>query len=131
MPNVFRIFTTSDGGSSIVREPLAMQPFTDAEGSHGLATPMLSAAGIVFRQNPPGYALDWHCAPRRQYIIALGGVTQIEASDGTVVRMEPGDVALAEDLTGKGHTTRAIGPQARFYAVVPIADTRQPTSPQP
>ena len=40
--------------------------------------------------------------------------------DGTVVRMEPGDVLLAEDLTGRGHLTRSVGAAPRFYAVVPL-----------
>ena len=32
--------------------------------------------------------------------------------DGTVVRVGPGDVLLAEDLTGRGHVTRAVGTDA-------------------
>jgi hypothetical protein len=41
--------------------------------------------------------------------------------DGTVVRVGPGDVLLAEDLTGRGHVTRSIGSGPRFYAIVPLA----------
>jgi hypothetical protein len=119
MPIVFRIHNDAAGESHIAREELTMEAFRDSEGSHGMATPMLETKGIVFRSNPPGYALDWHCAPRRQYIIALGGTTEISTSDGDVVRMSAGDIALAEDLQGKGHSTRAVGDEPRFYAIVP------------
>jgi quercetin dioxygenase-like cupin family protein len=74
----------------------------------------------VFRVAPPGYVLDWHCAPRRQYSITLAGQAEIEVGDGTVVRVGPGDVLLAEDLTGRGHVTRAVGAAPRFYAIVPL-----------
>ena len=59
--------------------------------------------------SPPGYVLDWHCAPRRQYSISLSGLAEIEVGDGTVARVGPGDVVLAEDLTGQGHVTRVVG----------------------
>ena len=76
---------------------------------------------VAFRVAPPGYVLDWHCAPRRQYSITLAGQAEIEVGDGTVVRVGPGDVLLAEDLTGRGHVTRAVGSTPRFYAIVPLA----------
>jgi quercetin dioxygenase-like cupin family protein len=53
----------------------------------------------------------------------LSGEAEIEVGDGTVQRIQPGDVVLAEDLTGQGHITRSVGDQERFYAVVPLADT--------
>ena len=121
MPGYYRIYTGPDGSSRVKEEELAMQPFTDSEGSHGEATPLLAVKGIIYRQNPPGYALDWHCAPRRQYLIGLKGTAEIEVSDGTKVRVGPGDVALAEDLHGQGHITRVVGDEPRFYAIVPLA----------
>jgi hypothetical protein len=33
----------------------------------------------------------------------------------------PGDVLLAEDLTGQGHITRVVGTEPRLYATVPLA----------
>jgi quercetin dioxygenase-like cupin family protein len=122
MPTIFRIYTGEDGQSHIEEMPLAMQAFTDTEGAHGEATPLLNVKGITFRVSPPGYLLSWHCAPRRQYTITLAGEAEIEVGDGTVQRIGPGDVLLAEDLTGQGHITRAVGQQQRFYAVVPLED---------
>ena len=100
-----------------------MRPFVDTEGAHGEGTAMQSATGIVFRVSPPGYVLSWHCAPRRQYSISLSGAAEIEVGDGTVARVGPGDVVLAEDLTGQGHVTRVVGDQPRFYAIVPLTES--------
>jgi len=122
MAKIWRVYSDANGQSRIVELPLAMTPFVDTEGARGEGTPMQSAAGIVFRVSPPGYVLDWHCAPRRQYSISLSGAAEIEVGDGTVARIGPGDVVLAEDLTGQGHITRVVGEQPRFYAIVPLTD---------
>ena len=122
MPKVWRVYSGEDGRSHLVELPLALRPFVDKEGAHGEATPMQPAAGIAFRVSPAGYVLDWHCAPRRQYSISLSGLTEIEVGDGTIARLGPGDVVLAEDLTGQGHITRVVGDQPRLYAIVPLTD---------
>jgi len=122
MRKIWRVFSGADGQSHIAELPLDMKPFIDTEGAHGEATPMDAATGVTFRVLPPGYVLDWHCAPRRQYSISLAGHAEIEVGDGTVARLGPGDVLLAEDLTGRGHVTRVVGDEPRFYAVVPLAD---------
>ena len=122
MPKIWRVYSGADGKSHIAETPLAMTPFTDTEGAHGEGTAMQGTAGIAFRVSAPGYVLGWHCAPRRQYSISLSGRAEIEVGDGTVVPVGPGDVLLAEDLTGQGHITRVVGDQPRFYAIVPLTD---------
>jgi hypothetical protein len=127
MSTMWRVYSGKDGRSHL--EPLAldMKPFKDHEGSYGEASPMQAASGIAFRVAPPGYVLDWHCAPRRQYSISLSGTAEIEVGDGTKARVGPGDVVLAEDLTGQGHVTRVVGDQPRFYAIVPLAEGDVPS----
>ena len=120
MPAIWRGYSGPDGQSHLEEMPLAMKPFRDTEGAYAEAAPTQPATGITFRVSPPGYVLDWHCAPRRQYSISLSGLAEIEVGDGTVARVGPGDVVLAEDLTGRGHVTRVVGDQPRFYAVVPL-----------
>ena len=122
MPKIWRVYSGPDGQSHLVEMPLAMKPFVDVEGAHGEGTSIQPATGIIFRVSPPGYVLGWHCAPRRQYSISLSGMAEIEVGDGTVARLGPGDVVLAEDLTGRGHVTRVVGDQPRFYAIVPLAN---------
>ena len=78
--------------------------------------------GIVFRSAEPGRFSDWHNAPRRQYVITLSGEGEIGLRDGTTHRVHPGDVNLAEDVTGDGHTTRVVGDAPRITATVHLED---------
>jgi hypothetical protein len=120
MPTIWRIYSGADGRSHLEAVPLPMQPFVDTEGAHGESTPWQRVQGCTFRVASPGYVLSWHCAPRRQYSITLSGAAEVEVGDGTVRRLGPGDVLLAEDLTGQGHITRVVGEQPRFYLVMPL-----------
>jgi hypothetical protein len=84
------------------------------ESTHaGRMSARLPATGIIFRQVPPDYDLDWHPAPRRQYIINLDAGVQITASDGESRRIGAGEVLLVEDTTGKGHLSKAIEGKVR------------------
>ena len=83
-------------------------------------SPMIPATGITFRSSAPGDFMDWHTAPRRQYVITLSGQVEVGLGDGTVRRFGAGDVLLAEDLTGQGHTTRVVGSETRVSAAVPL-----------
>jgi quercetin dioxygenase-like cupin family protein len=78
------------------------------------------ATGIFFRVTPPGHFIDWHTAPRRQYVITVQGQVEIGLGDGSVHRFGAGHVTLAEDLTGQGHTTRVVGDQPRITVTVPV-----------
>ena len=122
MATILRVYSGNDGKSHAEEVELDLQPFVDTEGAYGEGTPLQETGGITFRVAPPGYVLEWHCAPRRQYTITLSGHAEIEVGDGTVKAVGPGDVLLAEDMTGEGHITRVVGDQPRFYAVVPLGD---------
>ena len=122
MPTYLRVYTGDDGKSHFEDFEPDFQPFVDLEGAHGDATPLQAATGITIRRNPPGYFLDWHCPPRRQYAITIGGQVEIGVGDGTVRLLEPGSILLAEDTTGQGHTTRAVGNETRITIMVPLAD---------
>src|SRR5436190_7774023 len=78
------------------------------------------ATGIIFRQVPPTYDLDWHPAPRRQYIINLDAGVQITASDGESRVIGAGEVLLVEDTTGKGHLSKAVAGQVRHSIFIPV-----------
>ena len=80
----------------------------------------LPATGIIFRETSGDYDLDWHPAPRRQYIINLDGGVQITASDGEARVIKAGEVILVEDTTGKGHLSKSVGGQMRRSIFVPI-----------
>jgi hypothetical protein len=52
-------------------------------------------------------------------IFILAGQMEIGIGNGTTRRFGPGDVVLADDLTGQGHTTRSLG-VPRVSATVPV-----------
>jgi hypothetical protein len=108
----FRLYTGSDGLSHIDRIDLARTP----DWTRGLAV-----SQIAFRENPVGHFLDWHPAPRRQFVIILSGELEIGLSDGTTHVFGPGDARLVEDTTGRGHTTRVHGSQPCVTATIPLA----------
>lgn len=111
MPEISRLYTGDDGQTHVDILDIAALP--------DLGT-MQPASGIMFRSTPPGHFIDWHPAPRRQYVITLSGEAEIGLKDGTVRRFGPGHVTLAEDLTGSGHTTRVVGDVPRITATIPI-----------
>jgi hypothetical protein len=85
-------------------------------------TPLQRATGIRFNRWPVGRFRDWHNAPVRQYVIVLSGQLDVGLEDGTVHCLGPGDVALEEDLTGLGHTSRVVGDQPLLFITVPIEE---------
>ncbi|MGH2365083.1 MAG: hypothetical protein ACRDHX_10600 [Chloroflexota bacterium] len=88
--------------------------------SHPELATLQRATGIVFRSSPPGDFLDWHPAPRRQFVITLAGEYEIGLGDGSIHRFGAGHVTLAEDLTGHGHTTRVVGNAPRISVAIPL-----------
>ena len=38
---------------------------------------------MQIRETPGDYKFDWHCAPRKQFIVNLDGAVDVEVSDGT------------------------------------------------
>ena len=78
------------------------------------------ATGIVFRKVAADYNLDWHPAPCRQYIVNLDAGVQITASDGESRIIGPGEVVLVEDVSGKGHLSKAVGGKIRHCLFIPI-----------
>src|SRR5499425_3195680 len=80
----------------------------------------LPATGIIFRETKADYDLDWHTAPRRQYIINLDAGVKITASDGESRTIGAGEVILVEDITGKGHLSKALDSKIRNCIFVPI-----------
>ncbi len=79
----------------------------------------LPANGIIFRQTQPENDLNWHNAPRRQYIVNLDAGVQITASDGEARVIGAGEVILVEDTTGKGHLSKGLG-KLRHSIFIPI-----------
>ena len=114
---VVRVYTGEDGESHLEEQELPFEKIAEAE-----LTAMRSASGVQFRRAPTGTFSDWHRAPRRQYVITLDGQMEIGIGDGSKRIFNPGDVLLADDLTGRGHTTRAVGDRTRVTIMIPLVD---------
>jgi hypothetical protein len=112
MRKTHRLYTGPDGQSHI--EPIDIEK--KADWLKGLPTTQIS-----FRVWPKGEFVDWHPAPRRQFVIILSGQLEIGCGDGTKQIFGPGDARLVEDTTGKGHTTRVLGAEPCLTATIPLA----------
>jgi len=111
-----RVYADAEGASHFGELEL---PLTDA-GAIGRLSERHPAHGVVFRQNPPEYDFDWHCAPRRQYIVLLDGEIELTVSDGERRRLAAGEILLVEDTWGQGHHTRNTLAQTRHSLFIPI-----------
>lgn len=80
----------------------------------------MPATGIIFRRTEGNYDVDWHPAPRRQYIVNLDGGVKITASDGEARIIGPGEIILVEDISGKGHLSQAVNGVLRHSLFIPI-----------
>jgi hypothetical protein len=68
-------------------------------------TALAAADRYGFELVHPGWHGDPHPVPQRLLAVYLSGTGTIEVSDGDVRELVPGTILLAEDTTGKGHTS--------------------------
>jgi hypothetical protein len=113
---ILRLYADERGESHFEDVEIALTESTRA----GRLSARLPATGIIFRQVPPDYDLDWHPAPRRQYIINLDAGVQLTASDGETRRVGAGEVILVEDTWGRGHLSKALDGKLRHCIFVTL-----------
>jgi hypothetical protein len=113
-----RIYADKNGESHFEDVDVVMKP---APSNTGTISDMVAAKGVIFRSSGE-YFIDWHNAPRRQFVVNVTGTVEIMTSDGQTRRFGPGTVLLAEDVTGKGHTSRGLGTEERLSLFIPLAD---------
>ena len=113
-----RIYADENGDSHFEDLEIA----TDGTSYDSAISDLIPATGVIFRRSPVGQFIDWHPAPRRQFVITLSGHAEIEASDGEIRQIGPGTIMLAEDTTGKGHISRGVGKDERLSIFIPLAD---------
>ena len=113
---------TKDDGESAFTD-LEIPTTTRADGHQ--MTEYLTAESISFRSYVPN-ELDYHPAPRRQFIVMVTGSMEIEVVGGDKRTLKPGDIALADDTDGHGHITRYFG--TGFYAVAGVPKSMDLTS---
>ena len=105
---VVRLYATDDGESHV--EILTISPDAKPIDVTRMTASSYRGTGAT---NPV-----WHTAPRKQFAINMSGELELEFSDGTKHRVGS-DLVFLDDLTGKGHITRALGPVTNVFIHVP------------
>ncbi len=113
-----RIYSGDDGQSHFEDVEFDLDDY----GARGRISALWNGPGAMFREVDGDYNYDYHNAPRRQFVVNLTGSVDIEVGDGTVRRMEPGSILLAEDLTGQGHISRSVNNEPRTCIFIPLED---------
>jgi hypothetical protein len=114
---ITRLYTGTDDRSHF--EEIEV-PFESRE-DFGLFTIPEPAKAFFFREIPPDWKYEWHNVVCREYVVMISGEAEIEVGSGDVRLFRPGDVLLAEDMTGQGHRTRVIGRKVwrQFFVTLP------------
>jgi hypothetical protein len=119
---VTRIYTGADGKTKAEEYEVPLKG--QGRGSELSAT--VAVTGLQFRRTNQDYFIDWHPAPQRQFVVTLSGESEIELEGGRKIRLGPGHILLAEDTTGQGHISRAVGSKDRISLFIPLADGAVP-----
>ena len=79
-----------------------------------------TAQTISFQETSEGGKYDWHNDPVRQIVITLTGTVDFVTRNNERFTINPGDILLAEDSTGTGHSWKLVGsaPWKRAYIVL-------------
>ncbi|MBY8975986.1 cupin domain-containing protein [Rhodobacteraceae bacterium NNCM2] len=79
----------------------------------------VKAVELSFQETRSGGSYQWHKDPVPRFVITLSGTLEFEVKSGEKFTIRPGDILLAQDNSGTGHTWRLIGdePWRRAYVV--------------
>jgi len=102
---MLRIYGGDDGES---RVDFVSLPRTGGEPGQSVQSRLYTTDVEIF-DSLPGAFIDWHRVSTPRFLIVLSGQLEIGLGDGTTYLMRKGDIALAADTTGRGHTSRTIG----------------------
>ena len=72
---------------------------------------LTEAVSIRFKETPAGSVYDMHTAPTTQYVICLSGTLEFKMHSGETFLFSPGEILIAMDTTGSGHSWKIIGDQ--------------------
>ncbi len=111
-----RIWTAEDGDSAFEEGTIDL-----SRGERGdVLSDKATAASISFRETQAGGTYAPHQAPTRQLVVTLSGTLEFRTVPGATFVINPGDILLAEDTTGSGHSWRLTdgNPWRRAYVIL-------------
>ncbi|MCB1690556.1 MAG: hypothetical protein KDI33_18805 [Halioglobus sp.] len=111
-----RLWTGDDQNSHFEEGVIDLEPGADGD----FLSDKVSVTSTSFQETAAGGVLAWHTAPVRQLVVTLSGTLEFEMRSGRQFRLAPGDILLAEDTVGGGHTWKLIDeqPWRRVYIVL-------------
>ncbi|MEL0106719.1 MAG: hypothetical protein ACO3MW_04970 [Rhodospirillales bacterium] len=101
-----RLYTGDDNETHI--EQHDQMDYFDFTERNNTRTAVQQTHGIVFAKRDTDAPVKFHNATKRQYGLYLSATVELGMGDGSSVVMEPGDILLAEDTTGHGHTSKVL-----------------------
>jgi hypothetical protein len=108
----FHLYTAQDGKSRIESLP------TNAPAMGEIALFLRrNAERVSIGGTGPNAGFSFHVANQPTLLIPILGTMMIGLEDGSFHELRHGDIAIAEDCSGKGHISRA-GPQGSFMVSV-------------
>jgi len=116
---ITRLYTGADGQSHAEDTDVAWLPSKLRAELNESESMNVSAA--QFLRLPRGFVWEGHPASKRQYVIIVSGRGEVDVAGGRTVLLAPGRVLLAEDVTGKGHTTHVGADEDLVMLLVPLA----------
>jgi quercetin dioxygenase-like cupin family protein len=111
-----RIWTGDDGNSHFEEGFIDLKP-----GQRGdVLSGTMATTTISFEETASGGTFAWHTAPIRQLVITLSGTLDFQTREGQHFLIRPGEILLAEDTVGSGHSWRLTDnqPWRRAYVVL-------------
>ena len=108
---------TGDDDNSYFEEGVIDLP----KGERGdILSGTVDVVSISFRETSAGGAFEWHDAPTRQFVITLSGTLDFQTRTGEHFMLHPGDILLAEDTAGTGHSWKLVdeNPWRRAYVIL-------------
>jgi hypothetical protein len=116
MTRCVRTWTGEDQNTYFEEGVIHLEP--GARG--GLLSGAMATTTISFQETSSGGAFAWHTAPARQLVITLSGTLDFKTRQGEHFLIRPGDILLAEDTAGSGHSWRLTDaePWRRVYVIL-------------
>ena len=105
MVRAYSLYTGDDGQSHVKHGTIELKH-------------VIAAESIEFKEDPPHASMDYHNAPTPQYVLFLAGVLEFGTRSGETFTVRPGEVVIAADHTGGGHTWKLVDDQPWIRAYV-------------